>query len=118
MTDNPSLERETLEGHSIGRLGKIEIVATKPMAAQQDLACLFTGHYGPSPAIDNDPAIRRGAARCRLLQRDVGYGTPALVDIDDVHNRLAKLDVKDPADKMRKPRKLTTCRACLYLDFE
>ena len=50
-------EREALLFHSEGRPGKIEIVATKPMATQRDLALAYSpGVAVPVRAIAEDPA--------------------------------------------------------------
>ncbi len=60
MTDGPSVhysEREALLFHSMGRPGKIEIVATKPMATQRDLALAYSpGVAVPVNEIFKDPA--------------------------------------------------------------
>src|SRR5437763_2373887 len=49
-------EEEALEFHSRGRPGKIEIVATKPMATQRDLALAYSpGVAVPVRAIADDP---------------------------------------------------------------
>jgi malate dehydrogenase (oxaloacetate-decarboxylating)(NADP+) len=54
--DDASLEREALEFHSTGRPGKIEIVATKPMVTQRDLALAYSpGVAAPVHAIAADP---------------------------------------------------------------
>ncbi len=50
-------EREALHYHSSGRPGKIEIVATKPMATQRDLSLAYSpGVAVPVEAIAADPA--------------------------------------------------------------
>ncbi|MDQ2891858.1 MAG: NADP-dependent malic enzyme [Pseudomonadota bacterium] len=50
-------DREALLFHSEGRPGKIEIVATKPMATQRDLALAYSpGVAVPVQAIADDPA--------------------------------------------------------------
>ena len=60
MSDETSLqfsEREALLFHSEGRPGKIEIVASKPMATQRDLALAYSpGVAVPVKAIADDPA--------------------------------------------------------------
>ncbi|MBA4772642.1 MAG: NADP-dependent malic enzyme [Sphingomonas sp.] len=59
MTDdsNDQLDREALLFHSEGRPGKIEVVATKPMATQRDLALAYSpGVAAPVRAIAADPA--------------------------------------------------------------
>ena len=61
MSDGPSVqfsEREALLFHSHGRPGKIEIVATKPMATQRDLSLAYSpGVAVPVLAIARDPAL-------------------------------------------------------------
>ncbi|MGD1036458.1 MAG: NADP-dependent malic enzyme, partial [Roseiarcus sp.] len=65
MTDNsdgapkrPSItDQEALQFHSRGRPGKLEIVATKPMATQRDLSLAYSpGVAAPVKAIAADPA--------------------------------------------------------------
>ena len=60
MSDEPSIqfsEREALLYHSEGRPGKIEIVASKPMATQRDLALAYSpGVAVPVQAIADDPS--------------------------------------------------------------
>ncbi|HZV17087.1 MAG TPA: NADP-dependent malic enzyme [Sphingobium sp.] len=60
MSDNAAIEfseREALLFHSAGRAGKIEIIASKPMATQRDLALAYSpGVAVPVQAIADDPA--------------------------------------------------------------
>jgi malate dehydrogenase (oxaloacetate-decarboxylating)(NADP+) len=57
MADAQFSDREALLFHSEGRPGKIEIVATKPMATQRDLALAYSpGVAIPVQAIADDPA--------------------------------------------------------------
>jgi malate dehydrogenase (oxaloacetate-decarboxylating)(NADP+) len=50
-------EREALHYHSAGRPGKIEIIASKPMATQRDLSLAYSpGVAVPVQAIADDPA--------------------------------------------------------------
>ena len=59
MTDETSaqFDREALLFHSDGRPGKIEVVASKPMATQRDLALAYSpGVAAPVRAIAADPA--------------------------------------------------------------
>ncbi|OJY70031.1 MAG: NADP-dependent malic enzyme [Sphingobium sp. 66-54] len=60
MSDKASIEfseREALLFHSAGRAGKIEIIASKPMATQRDLALAYSpGVAVPVQAIADDPA--------------------------------------------------------------
>ncbi|WP_066653258.1 MULTISPECIES: NADP-dependent malic enzyme [Sphingomonas] len=54
---NEQLDREALLFHAEGRPGKIEVVATKPMATQRDLALAYSpGVAAPVRAIAADPA--------------------------------------------------------------
>ncbi|MFN3230776.1 MAG: NADP-dependent malic enzyme [Alphaproteobacteria bacterium] len=55
MADEKYSEREALLFHTQGRAGKIEIVATKPMATQRDLSLAYSpGVAAPVRAIAND----------------------------------------------------------------
>ena len=60
MTDKAAIEfseREALFFHSAGRPGKIEIIASKPMATQRDLALAYSpGVAVPVQAIADDPS--------------------------------------------------------------
>jgi malate dehydrogenase (oxaloacetate-decarboxylating)(NADP+) len=50
-------DAEALDFHSRGRPGKIEIVASKPMATQRDLSLAYSpGVAVPVQAIADDPA--------------------------------------------------------------
>ena len=57
MANRPHIsEREALDFHEIGRPGKIEIIASKPMATQRDLALAYSpGVAVPVKAIAADP---------------------------------------------------------------
>ncbi|MGK2908889.1 MAG: NADP-dependent malic enzyme [Sphingobium sp.] len=61
MTDKSNVEfseREALFFHSSGRPGKIEIIASKPMATQRDLALAYSpGVAVPVRAIAENPAL-------------------------------------------------------------
>jgi malate dehydrogenase (oxaloacetate-decarboxylating)(NADP+) len=55
-TSGPSFDREALLFHSGGRPGKIEIIASKPMATQRDLSLAYSpGVAIPVLAIAADP---------------------------------------------------------------
>ncbi|MEG8047701.1 hypothetical protein QP175_16915 [Sphingomonas aerolata] len=60
MSDDNNLqfsEREALLFHSEGRPGKLEIIASKPMATQRDLALAYSpGVAIPVQAIADDPS--------------------------------------------------------------
>ena len=68
-------EPEALDFHSRGRPGKIEIIASKPMATQRDLSLAYSpGVAVPVRAIADDPAKaydlhRQGQSRRGHLQR-------------------------------------------------
>src|SRR5687768_11281755 len=50
-------EQEALDFHRLGRPGKIEIIASKPMATQRDLSLAYSpGVAVPVKAIADDPA--------------------------------------------------------------
>ena len=54
---NRSLNQEALIFHSTGRPGKIEVVATKPMATQRDLSLAYSpGVAEPCRVIHRDPS--------------------------------------------------------------
>src|ERR1700691_1021316 len=55
----PSItDQEALQFHSRGRPGKIEIVASKPMATQRDLSLAYSpGVAAPVLAIADDPSL-------------------------------------------------------------
>ena len=51
-------DQEALQFHSQGRPGKLEVVATKPMATQRDLSLAYSpGVAVPVLAIAEDPAL-------------------------------------------------------------
>jgi len=56
-------EAEALDFHSHGRPGKIEIVATKPMATQRDLSLAYSP--GVAVPVPLRPVGERGGGRCR-----------------------------------------------------
>ncbi|MEZ0496580.1 NADP-dependent malic enzyme [Sphingomonas sp. IW22] len=61
MTDTPAdqfTEREALRFHAEGRPGKIEIIASKPLTTQRDLALAYSpGVAVPVKAIAEDPSL-------------------------------------------------------------
>src|SRR5215211_6571927 len=51
-------DQEALEFHSKGRPGKLEVIATKPMATQRDLSLAYSpGVAVPVLAIAQDPSL-------------------------------------------------------------
>ena len=80
MSDRSNVEfseREALFFHATGRPGKIEIVASKPMATQRDLSLAYSpGVAVPVRAIAADPA-RLEPMRRAVLEK-AGEFKPAL----------------------------------------
>ena len=63
-------DAEALEFHARGRPGKIEIIATKPMATQRDLALAYSpGVAVPVRAIAEDPGTVPGNRLTRRPRR-------------------------------------------------
>src|SRR3546814_20333544 len=90
-------DREALLYHEYGRPGKIEIVASKPMATQRDLSLAYSpGVAVPVNAIAEDPAkaydytikgnlvavISNGTASLGLERKRVVEGTRGGVGVD------------------------------------
>ena len=54
-------DQEALQFHSVGRPGKLEVIATKPMATQRDLSLAYSPgvavRYWPSPRTPAAPTI-------------------------------------------------------------
>ena len=102
-------EREALLFHSAGRPGKIEIIASKPMATQRDLSLAYSpGVAVPVRAIAADPAtaydyISKGLASLglgdlgALASKPVMEGKAVLfkrfADVDSIDIELATEDV-------------------------
>jgi len=64
-------DQEALLFHSQGRPGKLEVVATKPMATQRDLSLAYSpGVAVPVLAIAKD--VREGAAAARTILHRAG----------------------------------------------
>ena len=82
MSDEPNVqfsEREALLFHSEGRPGKIEIIASKPMATQRDLALAYSpGVAVPVRAIAADPATAYDYTAKGNLVAVVSNGTAIL----------------------------------------
>ena len=62
-------EEEALEFHARGRPGKVEIIATKPMATQRDLALAYSpGVAVPVRAIADNPGCAYDyTAKCNIV---------------------------------------------------
>src|SRR5258708_27863443 len=53
----PALDQDSLVMHRTGRPGKIEIIATKPLTTQRDLALAYSpGVAAPCLEIERDPS--------------------------------------------------------------
>ena len=66
-------DQEALQFHSVGRPGKLEVIATKPMATQRDLSLAYSpGVAVPVLAIaDNVRSIWANAAGAHLASVEV-----------------------------------------------
>src|SRR5438128_8369981 len=83
-------EAEALEFHSHGRPGKIEIVATKPMATQRDLSLAYSpGVAVPVHAIADNPACAYDYTSKGNLVAVVSNGT-AILGLGNLGARAAK----------------------------
>src|SRR3546814_12177258 len=72
-------EAEALAFHSEGRPGKIEIVASKPMATQRDLSLAYSpGFAVPVRAIAADPAAAYDYTAKGTLVAVISTGPPTL----------------------------------------
>ena len=82
MADKSSVEfseREALFFHSTGRPGKIEIIASKPMATQRDLSLAYSpGVAVPVRAIAEDPATAYDYTAKGYLVAVISNGTAIL----------------------------------------
>src|SRR4051794_24941303 len=83
-------EAEALEFHSHGRPGKIEIVATKPMATQRDLSLAYSpGVAVPVRAIADNPACAYDYTSKGNLVAVISNGT-AILGLGDLGALAAK----------------------------
>ena len=82
MSEGPNVqfsEREALLFHSSGRPGKIEIIASKPMATQRDLSLAYSpGVAVPVRAIAEDPAAAYDLTAKGNLVAVISNGTAIL----------------------------------------
>ena len=70
-----TIEQEALDFHSRGRPGKLEIVPTKPMATQHDLALAYSpGVAVPVKAIAKEPALAYDYTAKGNLVLQTGHG--------------------------------------------
>ena len=74
-----NLDREALAFHSMGRPGKIEITATKPMTTQRDLSLAYSpGVAAPCLEIARDPALAYDYTAKGNLVAVISNGTAVL----------------------------------------
>src|SRR3569833_3179437 len=72
-------EQEALDFHAQGRPGKLEIVASKPMATQRDLSLAYSpGVAVPVRAIAEDPALAYEYTTRGNLEAVISNGTAIL----------------------------------------
>jgi len=103
-------ERDALEYHRMGRPGKIEVIATKPLATQRDLALAYTpGVAVPVLEIEKDPqaayeltakgnlvaVISNGTAILGLGDRGALASKPVMEGKGVLFKRFADVDVFD-----------------------
>src|SRR3978361_1465441 len=123
-------DQEALDFHSRGRPGKLEVIATKPMATQRDLSLAYSpGVAIPVLAIAEDPAkaydytvkgnfvavITNGTAILglgnlgALAAKPVMEGKAVLfkrfADIDSIDLEVDSEDPQEIIDSGRKPRR-------------
>src|SRR5574339_245089 len=98
-------EDEALEFHSRGRPGKIEIIASKPMATQRDLALAYSpGVAVPVRAIAADPATAYDYTAKGNLVAVISNGTAILglgnlgaLATEDVDRFIAAVELMEPS---------------------
>src|SRR6187399_2083678 len=103
-------DQEALQFHSVGRPGKLEVIATKPMATQRDLSLAYSpGVAVPVLAIAEDPSraydytvkgnfvavISNGTAILGLGDRGALAAKPVMEGKAVLFKRFADVDVFD-----------------------
>ena len=120
-------DREALLYHSYGRPGKIEIVASKPMATQRDLSLAYSpGVAVPVNAIADDPAkaydytakgnlvavISNGTAILGLGNLGALASKPVMEGKAVLFKRFADVDSIDLELKTEDPKRSSTRSSC------
>src|SRR5437879_7424993 len=117
-------EAEALEFHSHGRPGKIEIVATKPMATQRDLSLAYSpGVAVPVKAIAENPdraydytakgnfvaVITNGTAILGMGNLGALAAKPVMEGKAVLFKRFADVDAIDPEVSTEDPTAFVNC---------
>ena len=117
-------EQEALQFHSVGRPGKLEVVATKPMATQRDLSLAYSpGVAVPVLAIAADPSkaydytvkgnfvavITNGTAILGLGNRGALAAKPVMEGKAVLFKRFADIDSIDLEVSTENPDEFINC---------
>jgi malate dehydrogenase (oxaloacetate-decarboxylating)(NADP+) len=125
-------KRDALEYHSMGRKGKVEVVATKPMLTQRDLSLAYTpGVAEPCLAIEKTPelafeytakgnlvaVVSDGTAVLGLGNIGPLAGKPVMEGKGVLFKRFADIDVFDIELDCKDPDKIVEIVAALEPTF-
>src|SRR3954468_17813401 len=117
-------DQEALDFHSRGRPGKLEVIATKPMATQRDLSLAYSpGVAIPVLAISDDPAkaydytvkgnfvavITNGTAILGLGNRGALAAKPVMEGKAVLFKRFADIDSIDLEVSSEDPEQIINC---------
>ncbi|MDI3469378.1 MAG: NADP-dependent malic enzyme [Pseudolabrys sp.] len=117
-------DQEALQFHSVGRPGKLEVIATKPMATQRDLSLAYSpGVAVPVLAIAEDPAkaydyttkgnfvavITNGTAILGLGNRGALAAKPVMEGKSVLFKRFADVDSIDLEVSTENPEEFINC---------
>ena len=117
-------DQEALQFHSVGRPGKLEVVATKPMATQRDLSLAYSpGVAVPVLAIAEDPSraydytakgnfvavITNGTAILGLGNRGALAAKPVMEGKAVLFKRFADIDSIDLEVSTEDPDEFINC---------
>jgi malate dehydrogenase (oxaloacetate-decarboxylating)(NADP+) len=117
-------DQEALDFHSRGRPGKLEVIATKPMATQRDLSLAYSpGVAIPVLAIADDPAkaydytvkgnfvavITNGTAILGLGNRGALAAKPVMEGKAVLFKRFADIDSIDLEVSSEDPEEIINC---------
>ena len=117
-------DQEALQFHSVGRPGKLEVVATKPMATQRDLSLAYSpGVAVPVLAIADDPSkaydytvkgnfvavITNGTAILGLGNRGALAAKPVMEGKAVLFKRFADIDSIDLEVSSEDPEEIINC---------
>src|SRR5258707_5171523 len=128
-SNGPTLtDQEALDFHSRGRPGKLEVIATKPMATQRDLSLAYSpGVAIPVLAIADDPAkaydytvkgnfvavITNGTAILGLGNRGALAAKPVMEGKSVLFKRFADIDSIDLEVSSEDPEEIINCVSLL-----